>query len=124
MILFNCDGDIGENIEKTITMVDGDEIQNELRQIIGLLNHLAIHTRPDIMFPVTYLATRIKSADKNGTRPMADDPSIWHKLFRDPLSEISKKQVGFQNGPYDVLPSSGSARRTPTVLDVPILEIN
>ena len=95
LILFNCDGDIGENIEKTITMVDGDEIHDELRQIISILNHLAIHTRPDIMFPVTYLATGIKSADKNGTRPMADDPSIWHKLFRDPLSEISKKTGWF-----------------------------
>ena len=36
LTLFNCDGDIGENIEKTITMVDGDEIQNELRQVIGI----------------------------------------------------------------------------------------
>ena len=71
------------------------------------------------MFPVTYLATGIKSADKNGNRPMADDTSTWHKLFRDPLSEISKKQVGFVLGFIQ-----RSAGRTPTVLDVPILEVD
>ena len=46
-------------------MDDGSEIQIKLRQLIGLLNHLAIHTRPDIMYSVSHLATRITSANEN-----------------------------------------------------------
>ena len=59
------DNEYEDNIDKIMTMEDGSDIQNKLRQIIGLLNHLAIHTRPDIMYSVSYLATRITSANEN-----------------------------------------------------------
>ena len=35
--------------------------QHKMRQIIGLLNHVAIHTRPDILFAVSNLATIMKN---------------------------------------------------------------
>ena len=38
--------------------------QHRMRQIIGLLNHLAIHTRPDILFAVSSLATKIMDANE------------------------------------------------------------
>ena len=59
------DNEYEDNIDKIMTMEDGSDVQNKLRQIIGLLNHLAIHTRPDIMYSVSYLATRITSANEN-----------------------------------------------------------
>ena len=40
-----------------------EEKQNELRKIIGLLNHIAIHTRPDILFAVSRLSTNIMNAN-------------------------------------------------------------
>ena len=59
------DNEYEDNIDKIMTMEDGSDIQNKLRQIIGLLNHFAIHTQPDIMYSVSYLATRITSANEN-----------------------------------------------------------
>ena len=38
--------------------------QHRMRQIIGWLNHLAIHTRPDILFAVSNLATKIMDANE------------------------------------------------------------
>ena len=38
--------------------------QHRMRQIIGLLNHIAIHTRPDILFAVSNLATKIMDANE------------------------------------------------------------
>ena len=40
-----------------------EEKQHELRKIIGLLNHIAIHTRPDILFAVSRLSTNIMNAN-------------------------------------------------------------
>ena len=53
------------NENSDITPNKDNILQEKLRQIIGLLNHLAIHTRPDILFSVTYLATRITTAKEN-----------------------------------------------------------
>ena len=53
------------NENSDITPNNDNILQEKLRQIIGLLNHLAIHTRPDILFSVTYLATRITTAKEN-----------------------------------------------------------
>ena len=53
------------NENSDITLNNDNILQEKLRQIIGLLNHLAIHTRPDILFSVTYLATRITTAKEN-----------------------------------------------------------
>ena len=49
-----------------LTATGGDtleEKQHELRKIIGLLNHIAIHTRPDILFAVSRLSTNIMNAN-------------------------------------------------------------
>ena len=35
-----------------------------MRKIIGLLNHIAIHTRPDILFAVSRLSTNIMNANE------------------------------------------------------------
>ena len=60
-----ADDEHEDNIDKIITTEDGSETQNKLRQLIRLLNHLAIHTRSDIMYSVSYLAIRITSANEN-----------------------------------------------------------
>ena len=35
-----------------------------MRKILGFLNHISIHTRPDILFPVTQLATQITNCEQ------------------------------------------------------------
>jgi hypothetical protein len=37
----------------------------KLRSIVGLLNHAAIHTRPDILFPTSFLATKMTEATES-----------------------------------------------------------
>ena len=37
----------------------------EYRKILGLLNHCAIHTRPDILYSVSVLATYITTSTTN-----------------------------------------------------------
>ena len=40
-------------------------LSDKLRSIVGLLNHAAIHTRPDILFSVSLLATRVTEATQS-----------------------------------------------------------
>ena len=39
-----------------------EQLTEKLRSIVGLLNHAAIHTRPDILFATSFLATRVCEA--------------------------------------------------------------
>lgn len=41
------------------------ELTEKLRSIVGLLNHAAIHTRPDILFSTSFLATRMTEANQS-----------------------------------------------------------
>ena len=49
----------------TIDDIHTDECTIKLRKILGLLNHLAIHTRPDILFCVADLQTKVVTATEN-----------------------------------------------------------
>jgi hypothetical protein len=55
-----------EKIEREAHNKDGNvhtaKYTDELRKIVGLLNHIAIKKRPDILFPVSHLATKIVDA--------------------------------------------------------------
>ena len=55
-----------ENSNINILKIDTkfQDIQQELRKILGFLNHISIHTRPDILFPVTQLATQITNCEQ------------------------------------------------------------
>ena len=86
------------NENSDITPNNDNILQEKLRQIIGLLNHLAIHTRPEILFSVTYLATRITTAKENdidiyifsaGKREL-----IYYTLLEEFKNEIEIKEVG------------------------------
>ena len=41
------------------------DTQQELRKILGFLNHISIHTRPDILFSVTQIATQITNCEQH-----------------------------------------------------------
>ena len=51
----------------------------ELRTILGLLNHAAILTRPDIMFQTALLATRIMNATTNDIAQAKHIVSYLHR---------------------------------------------
>jgi hypothetical protein len=40
-----------------IESIHTHEMTDKLRSIVGLLNHATIHTRPNILFPTSFLAT-------------------------------------------------------------------
>jgi hypothetical protein len=48
-----------------IDSIHTPELTDKLRSIVGLLNHAAIHTRPDILFATSFLATRMTEATQS-----------------------------------------------------------
>jgi hypothetical protein len=48
-----------------IELIHTNELTDKLRSIVGLLNHAAIHTRPDILFATSFLATRMTEATQS-----------------------------------------------------------
>ena len=67
---------------------------NELRTILGLLNHAAVHTRPDIMFQTAFLATRVTNATINDiTQAMH---VVYYLQRTKSLGLIFTSGVGFQ----------------------------
>jgi hypothetical protein len=48
-----------------IDSIHTPELTDKLRSIVGLLNHAAIHTRPDILFATSLLATRMTEANQS-----------------------------------------------------------
>ena len=48
-----------------IDLTHTPKLTDKLRSIVGLLNHAAIHTRPDILFPTSFLATRMTEANQS-----------------------------------------------------------
>jgi hypothetical protein len=48
-----------------IDLIHTPELTDKLRSVVGLLNHAAIHTRPDILFATSFLATRMTEANQS-----------------------------------------------------------